>query len=498
VRAERKKRARRTKGISSHLSPQNGSDDEPYKEVDLAVLGEQSVDPSLFDSCSPDEVDFLAQLAELENCVDMSFFTWTPQDIPSLKGDNSLPQDGSTGTLRYEIGSPDISVKAGILCPDNFRLPADYVLELEGSETVPVNRLETYARYYFSHFHSFFPMLHIPTFCLASSPSVLVRAICFIGAGLEKGTMAHFDANLFHESLSSVLAKCCLHYDKVPPTLEELQAIVLFQFASMANGRSAAERAASRLLHPLLVAAIRQAGLLKIHGECSKATRSPHLWQSWIERESKKRILWGVFAVDCYQSVLCGSKPLLLPTDTRASFPCNNESWNACSASIWASNPAQDPSSCFLSSVKGLMIRQALSESNVTSFGMNLLILAIHSLLLEAQSSILPVDISALERALDTWHASWEELQRKSQNHQYRLTVGNLLIANSLSLYYLALHFLRNGRPILNERAYQGESMVSNNPFIIREQAYQEEMTKCVRQMLNEFQVEDDGMATLF
>jgi hypothetical protein len=40
--------------------------------------------------------------------------------------------------------------------------------------------------------------------------------------------------------------------------------------------------------------------------------------------------------------------------------------------------------------------------------------------------------------------------------------------------------------------------MVSNNPFIIREQAYQEEMTKCVRQMLNEFQVEDDGMATLF
>ncbi|KAJ5876761.1 hypothetical protein N7455_000226 [Penicillium solitum] len=97
---------------------------------------------SFLDSCSPDEVDFLAQLADLENCVDMSSFTWTPQDNPSIVGDHSLPQH-STGGWTYEIGGPEIAMNMGYLCPDNFRLPADYVLELEGSGTVPELGLKT-------------------------------------------------------------------------------------------------------------------------------------------------------------------------------------------------------------------------------------------------------------------------------------------------------------------------------------------------------------------
>ncbi|CAG7938266.1 unnamed protein product [Penicillium salamii] len=497
MRAERKKRARKIKETSSLPSPQTGSDDGPYKVTDLAALDEQSVDLSFLDKYLSEEVDFLAQLADLENSVDMSRFTWTLQDMPSIISDDSLTQY-SIDQPTCEMNVAQMTMNVGFLCPGNFRLPADYVLELEGPSTVAVDRLETYARLFFAHFHSFLPILHIPTFCLASSPSVLVRAVCFIGAGFENNAMSNSDAKLFHESLSSQLAKCCLHYDKAPPTLQELQALVLFQFASMANGGSAAERAASRLLHPLLVATIRQAGLLKIHGECSKATRSSYSWHSWIEKESKKRVLWGVFTVDCYQSVLCGSKPLLLPTDTRASFPCNDASWNACSASLWAAMPAQDPTSCFLSSLKGLMIREAPSESNLTNFGMNLLILAIHSLLIEAQTSILPVDLSALEGALHTWHTSWKQLQRNCQRHQSDLSVGNILIANSLSLYYLACRFLRNGRPVLDENAYLGKSRVTSNPHIIKEQAYQDEMMRCVRELLDEFQEEEISTTMIF
>lgn len=142
------------------------------------------------------------------------------------------------------------------------------------------------------------------------------------------------------------------------------------------------------------------------------------------------------------------------------------------------------------------MVRQSPSELNLTKFGINLLILAIHSLLLEAQTSILPVDLSALEGALKTWHMSWEQFRRRSQ-HQYELSVGNLLIANSLSLYYLAFHFFRNGRPVLNERDYLEKSRVSGNPFIIREQVYQDEMTRCVREMLVEFQEGENAMAML-
>ncbi|CAG8263765.1 unnamed protein product [Penicillium salamii] len=493
VRAERKKRTRRR---LSSLPSQNDSEDGPSKTSE-STFDLQSVDWASLNSCSPDEVDFLAQLAEIENSVDLTTFTWTSHDIPSMAGDPSLSQvpQHTSGARSYGIGFPDIAAKVEYLCPDNFRLPADYVLGLEGLRIVPVHRLETYARLFLAHFHPFLPLLHLPTFCLALAPARLVRVICFIGAGFENSATSISDAKLLHESLSSLLAKCYLNCDKPSPRLDELQAIVFFQFASMANGESAAERAASRLLHPLLVAAIRQAGLLKIHGECSKAKRDAHNWQSWIQRESEKRVLWGVFTVDCYQSLLCGSKPLLSPTDTRASFPCDDLSWNAYSASLWAAIPAQDPSSCFLSSIKGLMGRQAPSESNLTKFGMNLLILAIHSLMLEAQASLLPVDLSVLEGALHTWHMTWEGLRRRSQ-HQYELSLGNLLIANSLSLYYLASHFLRNGRPVLNERAYLEKSRVPGNPFIIKEQVYQDEMMRSVREMLLEYQ-EGNEMAML-
>ncbi|KAJ5786787.1 uncharacterized protein N7503_011999 [Penicillium pulvis] len=484
VRAERKKRARRSRGISSIPSPQTGSEDGPYQVADLASFNESPIDLSLFEGSSPDDDDFLAQLAELENSVYLSSFTWNPHDFPSIMGNPTVSQN-DIGTPTYGVVTPDTAMRAGFLCPDNFRLPADFTLELGNSKGIPVYRLEKYARLFFDHFHSFFPILHIPTFCLASSTSTLIRSILIIGAGLDSDPTSKSDAKAFYSSLPSMLAKCCLHSDRIPPKLEELQALVLFQFASMVNEGSA-ERAASRLLHPLLVATIRQAGFLKVHGECTKATRNAHAWESWIHNESRKRVLWGVFSVDCYQSILCGSKPLLLPTDTRASFPCDDSSWNACSASLWAALPAQDPTSCFLSSVKGLMAGQAPSQSNITEFGMNLLIMAVHSLLLEAQTSILPVDISVLEKALHTWYASWEELREHSQRH-YEPTTGGPIITNSLSLYYLGMHFLRHGRPVLDDSAYMERSKDAGNPLIIREQVYRDEMTRCVREMLDEF-----------
>ena len=386
------------------------------------------------------------------------------------------------------------------ICPDNFRLPAEYNLELERAVAIPVVRLEMYARNFFTHFHPCLPLLHIPTFCLASAPPVLVRTICFIGAGFANHASSASDARLIYESLPSMLAKSCLLCDQSQPPskmmmtipFEEIQALVLLQFAVMASG-GVAERAVSRLLHPLLVTAIRQAGFLKIHGECSKAARNARSWVAWIRKESEKRVLWGVFAVDCYQSMLCGSKSLLSPTETRASFPCDDSSWYAYSASLWAELPAQDPSSCFLSSVKGLMISQVTtSESNITTFSLNLLILAMHSLLLEAETSILPVDLSAIDRGLQTWLVMWEQhfrgrLHNTVGEEAYKGT-GSILISDSLSLYRLAVHFLKHGRPVLDEKAYMGKSTNDGNPLIRKEQAYQDEMMQCVQQMLSEFQ----------
>ncbi|KAF4343281.1 hypothetical protein FBEOM_2757 [Fusarium beomiforme] len=473
VKADRKKRTRRTTPStnSSNPSPQTivlHTDPEPSFD--------QNVDFSFLDTSQFGEMDFLSQLVDIESMVDMSDWTWSPNDVTSTLGDYSL-----TNNNQQEYVS-----SSGFICPDNFRLPADYALELDGPETIPVHRLETLARLFFSHFHPSLPLLHIPTFCLASSAPVLIRAICFIGAGFDKDPSSASEAKLLYGSLPSQLAKACLRSNGNSPTFQELQALVLLQFATTANGRSA-ERAASRLIHPLLVAAIRHEGLLKVHGECTKATRNAHFWTSWIQKESNKRVLWGVYAVDCYQSILCGSKPLLSPTDTRASFPCDEASWMAYSASQWAALPAQDPSSCFLSSVKGLMIGHAPAETNLTPFGMNLLILAVNSLLLDAQTSILPVDTSALDLALQTWYASWQYFQAQPSSLCAR-TPASILITNSLSLYRLAVHFLRNGRPVMDDKAYLDRSTDHRNPLIVKEQVYQDEMMQCVRRILNEFE----------
>lgn len=491
VRTDRKQRPRRSTKSSSIQSPQPGSEDMPLQtqSPDLRSLDQQPDDISLLATPLTDETDFLSQLADLENFTDMSFWTWSPEDQTSTSGNPTPPQE-RIAALAYSHIAPDKGTCEGFLCPDNFRLPADYTLELERPEVIPVLRLETYARLFFAHFHPVFPLLHIPTFCLASSPSVLLRTICFIGAGFGSHSSSLSDARLIYGSLPSILAKCCLRSDGQSPAFEEMQALVLLQLAIMANG-GVAERAASRLLHPLLITTIRHAGFLKIHGECSRTARNPLSWKAWIRKESEKRVLWGVYAVDCYQSILCGSKPLLSPTDTRASFPCGESSWNACSASLWAQLPAQDPSSCFLSSVRGLLVGQVISASHVTTFGMNLLVLAMHSLLLEAQTSILPVDMSALERGLQTWYGIWKQFRGQFSN-PYDKTAGSVLISNSLSLYRLAVYFLRNGRPVLNERAYMQQSTNFGNPLVIKEQAYQYEMMRFVQQMLNDFQNDED------
>ncbi|SPJ85776.1 uncharacterized protein FTOL_11559 [Fusarium torulosum] len=497
AKAGRKKRARRTTTTSPVPSPQTGSEDGQHQKPDLGPLREQHVDLSFLETPSIGGVDFLSQLMDIENMVDMSSWTWSTEEMTSILGYCGLPQSHLAAPLDPWMATGGMTTtREGFLCPDAFRLPADYALELDSLEFIPVHRLETFARLFFSVFHPFLPLLHIPTFCLASAPLVLVQAICFIGAGFDSDPSSISDSRTIYGSLPSHLAKCCLRSHGVSPTFEELQALVLLQFATMANGGSA-ERAATRLLHPLLVTAIRREGLLKIHGECTLARRNAMSWNVWIQKESRKRVLWGVYAVDCYQSILCGSKPLLSPTDTRASFPCDEASWTACSASLWAALPAQDPSSCFLSSVKGLMVGQPPTESNITTFGMNLLILAIISLILEAQASILPTDLSSIGQALQTWYASWEQFRGKPHTRSTK-TAGSMLISNSLSLYYLALHFLRNGRPVLDEKAYLDKSADCRNPLIVKEQVYQDEMMRCVEQMLGEFQGNENASSIMF
>jgi hypothetical protein len=141
------------------------------------------------------------------------------------------------------------------------------------------------------------------------------------------------------------------------------------------------------------------------------------------------------------------------------------------------------------------MVGQVTAESNINIFGLNLLVLAMHTLLLEAQTSLLPVDLSALERGLQTWYVMWKQFRRESHNlHEEK--PGSILISNSLSLYRLAVHFLRNGRPVLDEMAYMEKSTNAGNPLVIKEQTYQYEMMQCVQRMLGESQ-EGEYLSTM-
>ncbi|KAL4725819.1 hypothetical protein ACLX1H_006493 [Fusarium chlamydosporum] len=252
-------------------------------------------DLSFPETMSVGEADFLSQLIDIENMVDMSSWTWSAEEMTAILDDAGSLMPSALPTYSWAAAPGITTTREGFMCPDTFRLPGDYILQLDGPETIAVHRLENFARLFFTLFHPFIPLFHIPTFCLASAPPVLVRAICFIGAGLDSDPMSISDSKLIYGSLPSLLAKCCLRSDGVSPTFEELQALVLLHFATMSSGGTA-ERAAMRLLHPLIVTAIRREGLLKIHGECTLATRNPHSWRAWIQKELRKRLLWGVYA----------------------------------------------------------------------------------------------------------------------------------------------------------------------------------------------------------
>lgn len=480
-RTVRKKRTRASKSTSPTSSSPTQAEHvrelQPSHVVPLDPIPDLPPINSLFDNGN----DFLSQLADIDDFIDMSSWTWEGgQQSSWLAGMEAISPHLdllSHNTFPSEQPSNDA---ACVICPDNFRLSANYILDLDRPDTISNDRLEKYARLYFSQFHAFLPILHVPTFCLQSSSTTLVRAICFIGSGFDSHPQTATDAKILFDSLPIILARSCVQSGSAGIAFDDMQALLLILFASMANG-GGPERAASRLLHPLLIAVVRQAGLLKIHGECTTAKRNAESWSKWITMESKKRVLWGVYTVDCYQSILCGNKPLLSATDTRASFPSDEASWNALSSFSWAELPAQDPSSCFLSSLKGLLIGQCPPSSYVTSFGMRLLILSLHSLLLEAQTSILPVGMSALEQALQTWYTLWINSHWQSDSE---LNARSSFLTNNLSLYYLAIHFVQNGRPVLDEKAFIGKSTNAHNPLIAKEEVYQDEMMRCVREIL--------------
>jgi hypothetical protein len=57
---------------------------------------------------------------------------------------------------------------------------------------------------------------------------------------------------------------------------------------------------------------------------------------------------------------------------------------------------------------------------------------------------------------------------------------------------------MRNGRPVLDDKAYLDKSADCRNPLIVREQVYQDEMMRCVEQMLEEFQQNENAISVIF
>jgi hypothetical protein len=227
--------------------------------------------------------------------------------------------------------------------------PADIPVEIPSSQS-----LQRFLGQFFKGFNSHLPIFHIPSFNVARVPSPLLLAMCSIGAlfHLERNTAARL-RELAHEALHLTHLKRSNRSPAEARPLWEVQCKLLI-IAEAAFGGDCA--GVSWALENIGI--FHREYSLRRTALCS-TTASPDSvsWTAWIERESSKRLLYGIFIVSSLLTIAYNVSPCVSTTDDlKIEMPEGEQVWTAPDEERWRQAMTTR------SSVTGLDISQALTQ----------------------------------------------------------------------------------------------------------------------------------------
>ncbi|KAK1755768.1 fungal-specific transcription factor domain-containing protein [Echria macrotheca] len=206
----------------------------------------------------------------------------------------------------------------------------------------------------YTHFHTHFPILHIPTLRVTDVYPGLLASMCCIGACYTGGIPAEHIREVvdyFHDALrnsSRVFAAISQgeQLDSQPfgcekSDTEELQAVMLVQVLMTWHGTQL-QREKARAIFPRIASFVRQAGLFYVSKSTIlfSAVHQPDFsterfdsaafdWRSWVEQEKRVRIMYFIYLSDVALGLYFNCDPQFDSLEIYLPLPTDEAAWEA-------------------------------------------------------------------------------------------------------------------------------------------------------------------------
>ncbi|KAM5478132.1 hypothetical protein McanMca71_003219 [Microsporum canis] len=180
----------------------------------------------------------------------------------------------------------------------------------------------------------YMPFFHRPTINLSRLPSVLLLALCSLGAFLSKTHEFYELGKLLHKHVwSQTIEKPLMSARVEMPFIQTL--VVLEHICTYAMARH--EHEMSEIVHSIIVTLARRNNLMTESPNREGGTRqSPDVkWREWAQRESIIRIAHTIFVNDVQYMVYFSHHALLSVGMMKIPLPSRQSLWDAPSAVKW-------------------------------------------------------------------------------------------------------------------------------------------------------------------
>ncbi|TVY67435.1 Zinc finger protein [Lachnellula suecica] len=263
--------------------------------------------------------------------------------------------------------------------------------------------LDFFLRLYIKYVHPKFPVIHLPTFDIYSSPPLLLIAMMFLGSGHSRMDRGRF-SRMFYDHLRSACVRMQEVDEKSLRSVDNIFTYFLLCLAGTWSGHKQAYEFAEGG-RGILITALRRARLLdcrpsaKVHMDgFLRQGMSPveASWLSWVETEKRKRLGLSIYVFDCQFPALFNNQPYISKAETtNCAFPCDEEYWDAPSGEAWrmlvgtADGP---PATYYLHSLNACLLRKYVKQIPPVAktggeLGKIILLYAIHSHIFEWRQS---------------------------------------------------------------------------------------------------------------
>lgn len=258
------------------------------------------------------------------------------------------PRDGSSWGLDAEcqcqleaafgvstVRSSDISANSTLSSPQDFQSRTKFP---------PATILDIALGLFFRRFHPSLPFIHIPTFCIKTTPKSLLLAICLNGLSILGTTGAtEFVAQMFPVVLHRTFIDLASFSNGPTNTADQVTTIataILTINLAAAMG-SETYIAQCQMLYTTLLALTQRHGLLSsaadidLRSQLATVSGPEAQWKAWSRAESMKRLICSIPIIDSFYANHLSDCPILRSDKIQIFAPCDEILFQAKSAAQW-------------------------------------------------------------------------------------------------------------------------------------------------------------------